>query len=787
MAYPAGHQPDVEPPASGARQLPGSGAFGCPSSYLEWDATAPVRDAVAAGKNTVTLVLRIAENRQEKPAFGRTYATDPGLAVVYNTPPDTPTNLRVGSAQHPCTTPNLFIGDDPVTVIGDVSDPDGSYQLSARVAFWAVDDPADRREVVTSHTQASRPSSRRTCCGTGKPTRGRPAAKTVTGRCRRGARPAGSRSTGPGRTRRRPSSRPTTRRTAGRPGSGGDGLPGEFTFTANGVPDVAGFEWSGVGVQPGAVDADQLGGSATASIAPTADGPCDIVVSSVDRAGNRSDQRTYRFWVRATAPSVSVVAGQVGAPVTATFTAVQDEAATFTYQVDDGSESSVPVGADGTAGVELAVPPGEPYFHSVTVWTVNAAGQRSGKTTEYFEIDAARPEVEVSPGQVLLGESTEITFRPVMADVASYTYWIDSGERVVVPAAADGTARVDHTWTEGGYHDIVAFSTNAAGADSGVSSGTVFVDAGAPEITSEDYPRSDYGGGPGIAGTFHFSSPLSGVTESGTPCGGRRRDGRGRSRRHRRRRADAGRVVAQPARRVRGGRGTGLNSGVGLVQLLRDRVGARSSPARRAGAHRRGQSSCHLTANCPARPVRLPSFTGDHACAQPSTASHPSPSRRTTSAGAGRASFVFSRSAADGSPRPDLGPPTQSRTGPCSGAVPRRQHRPGSLRGRESGSSVGGGATSVPGELGLSVGEVPGDHAVVAQAHDGQRPWRRRFVRVGEHLIGPDGLAILSHVIGTISFVSVAPWIMLGVESGASIDAGRSCATEGPCVSCVEP
>lgn len=494
-------------------RLPGPGALGCPSSRVEWDASTVVRAAVAAGKDTVMLALRIAENRQDKPAFGRTYATDPGLTVSYNSPPDVPTDLRTGALEHPCSTPDLFVGDNPLSVRGDVTDPDGQFDLSVRIAFWAVDDPAAREEVVTFATNGFQAEFPATLLQDGETV-----AWQARGEDGDGAVSAWSETCELTVDRTRPGAVPTVEsadypENGGPPGNGGDGVPGEFTFTANGVADVAGFVWSGTGVPPGSADADRPGGSATVAITPNRDGPADLRVASVDRAGNRSDERTYRLWVRATAPLVSVAAGQVGAPVTATFTARQDGAATFTYRVDDGAEASVPVGGDGTATVEVDVPPGEPYFHRLTVWTTDGAGRLSGQGEEFFEIDPARPQVEVSPGQVLLGESTEITFRPAMDGVVSYTYWIDSGEQTVVPAAADGTARVSHTWTEGGFHQVTAFSTNAAGISSGAGGAGVFVESGTPEVTSEQYPQSGQHGGPGIAGTFRFSSPLPGVTE----------------------------------------------------------------------------------------------------------------------------------------------------------------------------------------------------------------------------------------------------------------------------------
>lgn len=79
---------------------------------------------------------------------------------------------------------------------------------------------------------------------------------------------------------------------------GGVGVPGSFTFGANGVADVDHYlyGWSDPPVTP--VDADNLGGSATVSLAPSGDGPRDLYVRSVGRAGHPSATTVFHFYVR---------------------------------------------------------------------------------------------------------------------------------------------------------------------------------------------------------------------------------------------------------------------------------------------------------------------------------------------------------------------------------------------------------------------------------------------------------------------------------------------------------
>ncbi|MFY1616319.1 RHS repeat-associated core domain-containing protein [Micromonospora sp. WMMD736] len=110
------------------------------------------------------------------------------------------------------------------------------------------------------------------------------------------------------------------------------GTAGDFTFGASGVSDVSAYEY-GLNVNPPnqTVNAATLGGSATASITPTADGPQTLYVRSRDRAGNQSAIQAYTFNVGSGAVT-SPKEGDISAAKVA-ITGVGQAAATgVTYQ-----------------------------------------------------------------------------------------------------------------------------------------------------------------------------------------------------------------------------------------------------------------------------------------------------------------------------------------------------------------------------------------------------------------------------------------------------------------------
>ncbi|MEV8371497.1 LamG-like jellyroll fold domain-containing protein [Kribbella sp. NPDC056861] len=87
---------------------------------------------------------------------------------------------------------------------------------------------------------------------------------------------------------------------------GGVGVPGTFTVERtekalpdDGTKDVDHYLWDTVNPPTRRAEANSLGGSATFEFVPTVDGPQDVFVQSVDRAGNRSETKTVHIYVRA--------------------------------------------------------------------------------------------------------------------------------------------------------------------------------------------------------------------------------------------------------------------------------------------------------------------------------------------------------------------------------------------------------------------------------------------------------------------------------------------------------
>ncbi|MEU3645437.1 LamG domain-containing protein [Lentzea sp. NPDC034063] len=80
---------------------------------------------------------------------------------------------------------------------------------------------------------------------------------------------------------------------------GGTTVPGKFTFTAKDADtDRFAYGWDD-DTTPLSAQADALGGSTTVTLTMPGDGPRDLFVRSVDRAGNAGPARVYHIYVRA--------------------------------------------------------------------------------------------------------------------------------------------------------------------------------------------------------------------------------------------------------------------------------------------------------------------------------------------------------------------------------------------------------------------------------------------------------------------------------------------------------
>ena len=156
---------DVGPPVRQGPGDPSAGAWGQPGAQVRrpgglglevgQDAADVLRDAVAAGRDTVTVVVRTAAKQEGDVAYGRTYGGHTGINAKVNTAPDLPTNVRLGTwlSREACGEKELtvsFADWNPLTVYADVSDPDGTTGLVARAMFWPAGDPATRQDATAT-------------------------------------------------------------------------------------------------------------------------------------------------------------------------------------------------------------------------------------------------------------------------------------------------------------------------------------------------------------------------------------------------------------------------------------------------------------------------------------------------------------------------------------------------------------------------------------------------------------------------------------------------------------
>ncbi len=478
--------------------LPGrSDPAECPAEFVGWDAETALQQAIDAGRTSLTLALRLPEGRQYDPRFGRTYRPVLSVSLQENQPPVTPTALKTGA--HPCAD-NPLVRRGGAGLSATVRDPD-DMNFSAEFAWWPVDHP-DQRATGTDDIYGSLetyydPDAR--------------LADGVTYAWQ--VRAKDSLAASPWSVTCRfttdfsaPAAAPVITSTDyvyEFPGNGGTGIPGAFTFDAQGDQDVVGFQWGG-----GYVAADHPGGKATVTYTPGSSGPNDIYAWSVDAAGNTSPSGGYRYWVASNEPAVACTPASdyVGVPRQCTFTARGNGGATaFVWKFNQGAETTVPAGADGTATVTIT--PAEPdQFQNLTVRTKLTNGNLTAATTHHPGIRLGEPTVDVPDG-VAVGRPAEFTFHAVLPGSASFGYSWDFGDVVTVPAGPDGVGKVTIVPAGSGYHQLSVFSTTAAGQRSGTTDTYVDVASNQPTVTSTDYPENSFGGGTSIPGTFTFSTP----------------------------------------------------------------------------------------------------------------------------------------------------------------------------------------------------------------------------------------------------------------------------------------
>lgn len=280
----------------------------CPGAWLGWNVTAQVINHVNGGSATSSYMLR-AENEGDGLAWKK-FNNDPTLLVTYNSIPDAPSGMSADNRA--CAVqPNEPYGHQAAPVLrARVSDPDGGLvaaQFEWFVRFGGyVGGATTPMQSTGSEFAAGIPA--------GAFGDGAKIAYRVRGWDGTDAGPWGDWCDYTV-DRTAPDKPPTVTSTLypEKGYGGGIGRTGSFTLSANGVADVAGFRYGlNTGDPQQYVAADQPGGTASAAVTPTDDGPQDLYVRSVDRAGNLgpiyrsyADHGGYHFLVGGGSPPVA--------------------------------------------------------------------------------------------------------------------------------------------------------------------------------------------------------------------------------------------------------------------------------------------------------------------------------------------------------------------------------------------------------------------------------------------------------------------------------------------------
>ncbi|MGC4894332.1 hypothetical protein [Micromonospora sp. DT31] len=483
----------------------------CPAPRVEFDAIGGLRQALAEGRSTLTLSLRLPADAERDPALARKYATKVGISIDYNFRPGVPTDLQ-SEAGTACTTAEPYQVIRNPTLSGVVHDRDrndggGTDHLDVTFAVWPVDQPEARIEQANLARDGERAVGRFDHIYPSPFEHDRTYAWQM--------RAKDSRATGDWSVTcyfrldvRGPATAPgVTSTDFPDDDQWHPGLPGEFTFTANGSADVVryGYSWDSGPQQT--VDADRPGGGATVTLTPDR-GVNTLRVWSMDALGNRSASTDYTFLAEDVSPIIEGRLTEIGVPATFQLRPQLDGVVRYRYRLDGDPERTVEAAADGSAGITVTATRGG--LRTLTVTSVTADGVETTGSREFNlptepKISATvYEEYGTDGGQGIPGV---FTFAPRLPDTVSYRYRFN-GESGTVAAKADGTASVTWTPTEAGAVNLDVWSVSRDGTESQPATWFFRVRDLRPAVSADPYRADLPTGGPGQAGEFRFTSQI---------------------------------------------------------------------------------------------------------------------------------------------------------------------------------------------------------------------------------------------------------------------------------------
>ncbi|MEU6134756.1 LamG domain-containing protein [Nocardioides sp. NPDC047086] len=268
--------------------------YGCDARYQEWDVVTGLRSAKFDNWPRYTLMVKSASAVKDGwRLYGMPLSGYPKLVVTYNRAPSAPT----GMSTSPATTCSggTYLRDTTPVLSAKFSDPDG-HNVSAKFdvgingsLLWSSG--YDGAKASGQFHEVTVPSG---TLSDGKTYIWRARGRDISTADNR----EGDWSTMCSFTidTTRPALPTVT--SSGYPEdqiAGGIGTGGSFTFKSS--SDTKSFRYSFNGATPKTENASSIGGTLTKTFTPSREGSQRLTVEAIDRAGNVSDAKTYRFSV----------------------------------------------------------------------------------------------------------------------------------------------------------------------------------------------------------------------------------------------------------------------------------------------------------------------------------------------------------------------------------------------------------------------------------------------------------------------------------------------------------
>ncbi|MFI9782580.1 hypothetical protein ACIHEI_03580 [Kitasatospora sp. NPDC051984] len=255
------------------------------------------------------------------------------------------------------------------------------------------------------------------------------------------------------------------------------GAPIELRMDPNGVTDVAGYQYGWNGGFTESTTTAGLGAAATVYLTPPAgfnSGPVQLMVRSLDRAGNASPITNHLIFVLSTSPTVTpLTTPQFGQPVTLKLTpdaGTLAKSPIVSYTVHNArtyQDTVVPAGPDGTAETTLLLK--DPNGEQLDITSTSANGWISSKANWSARVDTTPtitstdyPEFQPAGGVGVAG-TFHLAPKVDGSLIASYTYSFGWNTDQTVPAGPNGEADFTYTPTDSGWTDMEVWATTKDG------------------------------------------------------------------------------------------------------------------------------------------------------------------------------------------------------------------------------------------------------------------------------------------------------------------------------------